>query len=222
MEETSVSKTLSNTDREMMRLVHIGFEQGWTVDAKGGSQLVWKGPNGEGPVTTPNRIQGRGLANVIALLQRNGLDLSAVKPDKPKEERPGVHINAPTIGNMADDFDKHSMDETAAAARAAMAARTGNYDPLMAQYIDSVTMAMVTFIKDGDLRPAEDSEAVKLYTEASDECTRLTGLLDKAKADLSRVGTELQSERQARVAAEERAVTAENKLRTLQQILGGA
>lgn len=60
---------------ELKPLVKLAKEQGWTVSGSDNGKLVWRGPNGEGPVYTGYRCQGRDLMNFRAELLRNGLKL---------------------------------------------------------------------------------------------------------------------------------------------------
>ena len=68
---------------------------------------------------------------------------------------------------------------------------------------------------------AEISRLETQRLELYDQVTAAEKQSAKLREDLSRVGSELQTERQARVAAEERAVSAESALREIKKRLEG-
>lgn len=71
---------------ELRPLMKAAKEQGWNITDSNGSKLIWRGPNGEGPVYTGYRVNGRDLANYSAELRRNGLRLDDEHGKKADEQ----------------------------------------------------------------------------------------------------------------------------------------
>lgn len=77
---------MSRVATELKPLMKAARDQGWTITDANGSKLVWRGPNGEGPVYTGYRINGRDLYNYAAELRRNGLKLDDENDKKATEQ----------------------------------------------------------------------------------------------------------------------------------------
>lgn len=81
---------------ELKPLVKLAREQGWRVNGNEGrnsSKLVWRGPNGEGPVYTGYRVQSpNDLANYRTQLRRAGLRLDADQEDKAQVDEVAIRV----------------------------------------------------------------------------------------------------------------------------------
>jgi hypothetical protein len=87
---------------ELKPLIKLAKEQNWTIESgKNDTRLVWKGPNGEGPVYTGYRCNGRDLHNFRAELVRAGLNLEGDQKVKEEhdtfEEMEGMLETAKTV-----------------------------------------------------------------------------------------------------------------------------
>lgn len=86
---------------ELKPLVKLAKDQGWTISGSNNGKLVWRGPNGEGPVYTGYRCQGRDLQNYRAELVRNGLRLD--------EENAKAHSTYTEVAEMLEAHDTNPM-----------------------------------------------------------------------------------------------------------------
>lgn len=83
-EMTAEAKALISDDN-LMRLYNLGIDQGWRIVPTNNGKLMWYPPDkSQNPVTSPNRLHGRTMANVTTQLAKAGLDISSIKPDKGK------------------------------------------------------------------------------------------------------------------------------------------
>lgn len=94
---------------ELKPVMKAAREQGWTITDSNGSKLVWRGPNGEGPVYTGYRVNGRDLHNYVAELRRNGLKLDDDNNKKADDQEDIERIlevgQAVTIKQITDAMD---------------------------------------------------------------------------------------------------------------------
>lgn len=88
---------------ELKPLVKLAKDQGWTISGTDKGKLVWRGPNGEGPVYTGYRCQGRDLMNYRAELIRNGLKLD--------EHTARDHVREETAVQLLDAGSNASLEE---------------------------------------------------------------------------------------------------------------
>lgn len=88
---------------ELKPLVKLAKDQGWTVAGTDSGKLVWRGPNGEGPVYTGYRCPGRELLNYRAELVRAGLRL---------DEKAAVdHVQETQVVRILDRAEGTTLDQ---------------------------------------------------------------------------------------------------------------
>lgn len=73
--------------KEFKEIYDLAINQGWQVEQHAGTSLRWTSPDkSQTPVMSAAQAGGRGFYNFRASLVRAGLDVSSLKPAKPKKE----------------------------------------------------------------------------------------------------------------------------------------
>lgn len=213
-------------------------DQGWRVEltSDGTKVMCFPKDKTKHPIPVSGRTYGRGLKNIETALKRAGLEL----PGSGKTHTPNVEVieldadaPLPQAGpnELLLDFRGKSPAQALEQVNSLIKADiTNDVSEILSKMVGAqrdATMTATTALAKlmGQILTMFDEVTKtddKLETqvlESMEQVDRLEKQLEKVHADLSRVGAELQSERQARVAAEERAVKAENNLSTIKKAL---
>lgn len=214
---------------EIRKAAKAAVEQGWDLEEMTGNRIKWTPPDKtqEIVITSAQPQAGSSAKNAIQNLRASGLVLPNDANPKPKEEDVKTATKAlPTYREVLEDPTALKGLSLAEAKKVAQ-----NADPNSIEYKIGVVVGglsesfqiateqlasnLMKMLKDIGLDDTLETQAL----EAMEELDTIRKRMVKLEGDLSRVGSELQAERQARVTAEERAVTAENKLRVMREAL---
>ncbi len=249
------ARELTN-DQQLLSLLSIAMDQGWTVKPTNNGKLMWYPKDKDlPPVTSPLKLMGRSYKNVMTSLQRSGLDTSSLRNDRAKdkdEELPDLEREAVVVRDKRDglsdkeweerrkkheDFQQRVSDqlkEETMLLPGARDERTALVNYCIDAYLSEVGNTLMSFLKatapaftcDHHDLAEELEEATKLYMAADNELTgvkkeleSMQSSLDRQIAKASRLGTELREALEAKTAAEERALKAENKLKVFRTAL---
>ena len=220
--------TISKTDEHVAALVALAIDQGWTVNPiAGNSKLIWKSPDKSVvPVTTPIRVQGRGVNNVQGSLSRAGLDISSIKQARTKTSEIINGAPLPTYAELlADstlvrDLTEDQVDQIIDTTDDdSPEARLGR---VLAVYKLNMSDALGLAVMDLAQLMISLSTSDKVTGEAIEAMDQLEGAnkrILKLEAERSDALEQLKTEAGLRVEAQERALKAENKLKAFRAAL---
>ena len=217
----------SKTDEHITLLINLALDQGWTVNPiSGNSKLIWKSPDKSiSPVTTPVRVQGRGVNNIQGSLARAGLDISSIKQTKTKTTLLANEA-LPTYAELLTDsslvleltedqvnqiIDTTSDDSPESRLGRVMAIYKLNMNEALNLAV--VELAHLMFSISGDEKVAGEA------LEAMDQLELANKRILKLEAERTDVLEQLKAEAGLRVEAQERALKAENKLKAFRAAL---
>ena len=219
--------TITKTDEHVASLVALAVEQGWTVNPiAGNSKLIWKSPDKSvSPVTTPIRVQGRGVNNVQGSLARAGLDISSIKQARAKttllaNEALPTYAELLTDSSLVRDLTEDQVDQIIDTTDdKSPEARLGR---VLAVYKLNMSDALGLAVMDLAQLMISLSTSDKVTGEAIEAMDQLEGAnkrILKLEAERSDALEQLKTEAGLRVEAQERALKAENKLKAFRAAL---
>ena len=219
--------TISKTDEHVAALVALAVEQGWTVNPiAGNSKLIWKSPDKSvSPVTTPIRVQGRGVNNVQGSLSRAGLDISSIKQTKTKttllaNEALPTYAELLADSTLVRDLTEDQVDQIIDTTDDdSPEARLGR---VLAVYKLNMSDALGLAVMDLAQLMISLSTSDKITGEAIEAMDQLEGAnkrILKLEAERSDALEQLKAEAGLRVEAQERALKAENNLKAFRAAL---
>lgn len=230
-ERTDVTvPTIKMTD-EIRKAAQSAVEQGWKVEPIDGSRLRWTPPDKDKQivVTSSNPQAGSSLRNALQHLKRNGLVLNNPNPPKketpvavpkpPKKQLPtyaemlaspeAVKGLTPTdISTVVKNADKDSIEVKLGLA---LGKAQEHFQTVMGDLATDLMAALKEIGFDDKL----ETQAL----EAMEELDSLKKTVEKLQERVSEMGDRLKAAEADKVAALERAVSAENKLRMLKEAL---
>ena len=212
----------AKTDDKIAKLMELAHEQGWTVEQNRNGKLKWMPPDKTvNAVFTATGTSGRSYANAEAELRRAGLDTSSIT-DRRTEEESNFEENE-TIGlyrqaeRLNDTLLKNLIvDATERVGEKCLHDSLNTAD----QYVDSITYAarMLTVALLAGVPARREGEGEQWLAEATraDAAEEHAAKLAEKVHDL---GTSLVEAQNEVVLATERALKAENKLRTFRELM---
>lgn len=220
--------TISKTDEHVALLIELALEQGWTVNpVANGSKLIWKSPDKSvPPVTTPIRVQGRGVNNIQGSLSRAGLDLSSIKHTKAKPTEIADGAPLPTYTELLIDaslvfgldesqinqiIDNTNDDSPESRLGRIIAIYKKNSDEMLGLAVAELARLVSSI--------AIDDKVAGEAIEAMDQLEVANKRILKLEAERTDALEQLKTEAGLRVEAQERALKAENKLKAFRAAL---
>lgn len=204
-------------DSRVKALLSMAGDQGWKISEQSGRYGL-RPPDPAAPMVFLNsRAPGRQYANVLSTLQKAGLDVSSVRPDRakpaPAKESDGftyqecVDLVESKI-SKAEDF-LNSDDPASAKLARLLTTHQNNLHLLVSVFAADISDYV------SSLSETTDSKTVEVLV-AHESCP---AHIEKLKAQISKLGTELVETKNEWAASVERANKAENKLRVFRDAL---
>lgn len=232
---TAEAKALISDDN-LMKLYNLGVEQGWRIVPTNNGKLMWYPPDkSQNPVTSPNRLHGRTMANVMTQLAKAGLDVSSMKADKSKRASQSA-LQVVTVDTPLNEDEKRHMEfqnkakEITAQEMEKMGVRAATelMNSALDIYVANSLKAVLEFAED-TLKVTcghevnEDTaqrleEAERLYLETCEELESERKRREKAERTVSELGQQYAWATQEAAANLERANKAEQKLKAFRDL----